>query len=75
MAHLKFFDFIELHLLQDDHIGLLLGETEENNELTVNLNTSKCIQEERYQDLFKQILVGYVVLVARNIKTVVNFCL
>ncbi|VDK40068.1 unnamed protein product, partial [Gongylonema pulchrum] len=65
---IKFWDVL-LWVDANDYIGLNLSETEEDHELTVKLNTSKFIEERRYRELFEQILIGYLVLVARNVKT------
>ncbi|VDN01879.1 unnamed protein product [Thelazia callipaeda] len=65
----KFWDVL-LWVDSSDHIGILLGEEEESNEITIKLNTSQFIGDDNYQNLFKQILIGYLVLVGNNIKSV-----
>ncbi|VIO96069.1 DNA polymerase family B, exonuclease domain containing protein [Brugia malayi] len=65
---IKFWDIL-LWIDTNDYIGILLGEEEEGNEVTVKLGTSNFIEGENYRNLFKQTLIGYLVLVARNVRS------
>uniref|UniRef100_A0A915Q6B6 DNA polymerase epsilon catalytic subunit n=1 Tax=Setaria digitata TaxID=48799 RepID=A0A915Q6B6_9BILA len=67
----KFWDVL-LWVDMNDHIGILLGQEEESKEITIKLGTSNFIEEENYRTLFKQTLIGYFALVARNIRLTKN---
>uniref|UniRef100_A0A8R1XQP9 DNA polymerase epsilon catalytic subunit n=1 Tax=Onchocerca volvulus TaxID=6282 RepID=A0A8R1XQP9_ONCVO len=67
----KFWDIL-LWIDANDYIGILLDEEEESNEVTVKLGISNFIEGENYRDLFKQTLIGYLVLVARNVRSTKN---
>uniref|UniRef100_A0A158Q8A2 DNA polymerase epsilon catalytic subunit n=1 Tax=Elaeophora elaphi TaxID=1147741 RepID=A0A158Q8A2_9BILA len=67
---IKFWDVL-LWVDANDYIGILCAKGEGNNEVTVKLGTSNFIKE-NYRDLFKQTLIGYLVLVARNVRSVKN---
>ncbi|VDK84402.1 unnamed protein product [Litomosoides sigmodontis] len=62
----KFWDVL-LWVDANDYIGVLWGD-EERNEVTIKLGTSNFI-DENYRNLFKQTLIGYLVLVARNVRS------
>ncbi|KAM3720644.1 DNA polymerase epsilon catalytic subunit [Dirofilaria immitis] len=68
---IKYWDVL-LWVDANDNIGILLGEKEESNEVTMKLGTSNFIEEENYRNLFKQTLIGYLVLVARNVRSTKN---
>ncbi|VBB29888.1 unnamed protein product [Acanthocheilonema viteae] len=67
---IKFWDVL-LWVDANDYIGILWSKEEESNEVTLKLGTFNFI-EESYRNLFKQTLIGYLALVARNVRSTKN---